>query len=61
MDTNCASLLTDLLLYLFEDDFIQCFIKNEKKRSRGGGYDVKRHFQQYISYVIAIRFICGGN
>jgi hypothetical protein len=32
MNTNCASLLADLFLYLYEADFIQGFLmKNEKK------------------------------
>jgi hypothetical protein len=26
-----------------------------------GVYDVYRHFQQYFSYIVAIRFIGGGN
>ena len=24
-------------------------------------YGVKRHFQQYFSYIVAVRFIGGGN
>jgi hypothetical protein len=24
-------------------------------------YGVKRHFQQYSSYIVAVRFIGGGN
>jgi hypothetical protein len=32
MSTNCAPLLADLFLYLYEADFIQCLLmKNEKK------------------------------
>ena len=26
-----------------------------------GGYGVKRHFQQYFSYIVAVGFIGGGN
>jgi hypothetical protein len=26
-----------------------------------GGYDVKRHFPQYFSYIVAVIFIDGGN
>ena len=25
------------------------------------GYGVKRHFQQYFSYIVAVSFISGGN
>jgi hypothetical protein len=32
MGTNCAPLLADLLLYLYEADFIQGFLKNNKKK-----------------------------
>ena len=32
MGTNCAPLLADLLLYLYETDFIQGFLKNNKKK-----------------------------
>jgi hypothetical protein len=27
----------------------------------GLGYGVKRHFQQYFSYIVAVSFIGGGN
>ena len=27
----------------------------------GQGYGIKRHFQQYFSYIVAVRFIGGGN
>jgi len=27
----------------------------------GDGYGVIRHFQQYFSYIVAVRFIGGGN
>jgi hypothetical protein len=26
-----------------------------------GGYDVKRHLQQYFSYIVAVSFFVGGN
>ena len=26
-----------------------------------GGYDIKRHFQRYFSYIVAVSFIGGGN
>jgi len=26
-----------------------------------GGYGVKRHFQQYFSYIVEVSFIGGGN
>ena len=29
--------------------------------SEGGGYGVKRHFQQYFSYIVEVSFIGGGN
>jgi hypothetical protein len=32
MGTNCAPLSADLLLYLYEADFIQGFLKNSKKK-----------------------------
>ena len=32
MSTNCAPLLADLFLYLYEVDFIQGFLKNNKKK-----------------------------
>ena len=32
MGTNCAPLLADLLLYFYEADFIQGFLKNNKKK-----------------------------
>jgi hypothetical protein len=28
---------------------------------RGEGYGIYRHFQQYISYILAVSFIGGGN
>jgi hypothetical protein len=38
---------------------------NDSKGERGGervGYMVlKRHFQQYLSYIVAVSFIGGGN
>jgi hypothetical protein len=27
----------------------------------GQGYGIKRHFQQYFSYIVAVSFIGGGN
>ena len=32
MGTNCASLLTDLFLYSYEEDFIQGLLKENKKK-----------------------------
>jgi hypothetical protein len=35
--------------------------KKEKKHEIGLAYGVKRHFQQYRSYIVAVNFIGGGN
>ena len=61
MGANCASLLADLFLYLYEADFVQCFLKNEKKltRSRGGVMVLNATFND-IS-VILWRSVGGGN
>jgi hypothetical protein len=30
-------------------------------QNRAWGYGVSRHFQQYLSYIVVVSFIDGGN
>ena len=50
MCTNCASLLADLFLYLYEADFIQRLLKkNEKKLARSFNFTFR-----YIDDVLSL-------
>jgi hypothetical protein len=50
MGTNCAPLLADLFLYLYEADFIQGLLKkNEKKLARSFNYTFR-----YIDDVLSL-------
>ena len=50
MGTNCALLLTDLFLYLYEADFIQGLLKkNEKKLARSYNFTFR-----YIDDVLSL-------
>jgi hypothetical protein len=50
MDTNCASLLTNLFLYAYEADFIQGLLKkNEKKPARSFNFTFR-----YIDDVLSL-------
>jgi hypothetical protein len=46
MGTNCAPLLADLFLYLYEADFIQGLLqKNEKKLARSFNFTVNQKLE----------------
>ena len=50
MDTNCASLLTNLFLYAYEADFIQGLLKkNEKKPARSFNFTFR-----YIDDILSL-------
>jgi hypothetical protein len=51
MGTNCAPLLADLFLYLYEADFIHGLLKkNEKKLARSFNFTFR-----YIDYVLSLK------
>jgi hypothetical protein len=50
MGTNCASLLADLFIYLYEADFIQGLLKkNEKKLARSFNFTFR-----YLDDVLSL-------
>ena len=48
-----------IIIILRDVKVVTCMIPVVQKRF--GVYGVKRHFQQYFSYIVAISFISGGN
>jgi hypothetical protein len=50
------------MLYDLYDPLSKCdYFHNTEMIGFGLVYGVKRHFQQYFSYIVAVSFIGGGN
>jgi hypothetical protein len=53
MGTNCARLLTDLLLYSYEEDFIRVFLeRNEKKLALSFSFTYRYIYMMSFNYEI---------